>query len=79
MNQAKNQSLLFYAQLLKTIKDAQLLINLDDQNEIKDLEVFNVKVYEDGYDYPYDDFKGFPDNESMYWDELCQVQNPYWF
>ena len=48
-------------------------MNLDNENEFKDLEVVNVKVFENGYDYLYDDFYVLPDNESSYWNELIEL------
>ena len=41
-------------------------MNLDNENEIKDLEVVNEKVFENWYDYLYDDYNVLPDNESFY-------------
>ena len=79
-----------YNKFVKTIKETDLIFKLDDENEIKDFEVVNVKLHEDGDEYFGSDDENDDrekdeddngdeddnsDNESYCWTEMCERES----
>ena len=72
------------------MKETDLIFKLDDENEIKELEVVNVKLHEDGDEYfgsddenddrendrdDNEDEDNDSDNESYCWTDMCERES----